>query len=396
MVESCTVYLPIPKVPLKKHFPGGRAKGARFWAPTIYTYDAGDGVVRLKPMAPRKVLVHLDGFGGFINQLPDRSEAKARARELVEGARSVITVEFAEPVAPASVAFAAVLSLVEEYQGFMLVQGSVMLPDGRFVVGPLARGEGGLESLSGPRPALAPHDFRHQGDREGVDPILLARREKHYLQLAERGLFCDRSLPLVRLGGASQLRLLPEIAARLTALEALFLWGSAPEEVTPADALGAFVERNLLRQHLTEPELAVLDLPRDEAQELHTAMVADRLEAMWMLAWILGFEPAPPWDGGTIPSDVTKSLVLDYLPFLDGTVAEVLGKRAARSPAQIEAHEDLFFCAENAVERARQGEAAVPPGFDPDRDGDAIRARRHALIWALSPGVAWDDPALEQ
>jgi hypothetical protein len=33
----------------------------------------------------------------------------------------------------------------------------------------------------------------------------------------------------------------------------------------------------------------------------------------------------------------------------------------------------------------------VPADFDPIANGGVIHERRHALTWALAPGVSWDD-----
>ena len=63
--------------------------------------------------------------------------------------------------------------------------------------------------------------------------------------------------------------------------------------------------------------------------------------------------------------------------------------------------EDLFYCVHNAVRSAQlamheendDAVGIVPEGFDPIANGGVIHERRHALTWALSPGVDWDEVA---
>lgn len=65
-----------------------------------------------------------------------------------------------------------------------------------------------------------------------------------------------------------------------------------------------------------------------------------------------------------------------------------------RKDAEVDALEDLFYCAHNAVRSAQLGHDTVPPGFHAVVDGGVVHERRHALPWALSLGVAWDDTDL--
>jgi hypothetical protein len=44
----------------------------------------------------------------------------------------------------------------------------------------------------------------------------------------------------------------------------------------------------------------------------------------------------------------------------------------------------------NAVRSAQLGEDTVPEGFHPIANGGVIHERRHALTWAISPGVSWE------
>ena len=115
---------------------------------------------------------------------------------------------------------------------------------------------------------------------------------------------------------------------------------------------------------------------------------------MWALAWILGFEPEPPFYQGQLPQNVTDSMIFDFLPSLDATTAEFVATVAARTPQEVSRLEDIYYCTHNAVRSAQMGEDGVPREFHPVRDGGAIHERRHALSWALSPGTDWDETDL--
>ena len=190
-----------------------------------------------------------------------------------------------------------------------------------------------------------------------------------------------------------KLRPLREIASRLMALDALFTWVTSPESVS-TERLQAYIKRNALLDHLTGEEQEILSLSRADANSKHSNTIGWRLENMWALAWILGFDPAPDVSG-QLSQEISRAVVLDFLPGLDATVDDLLNKAQPRSEAEVVSLEDLFYCAHNAVRSAQTGStSSVPEDFHPIIDGGAVHERRHALSWALSPGVNWDDADL--
>ena len=220
----------------------------------------------------------------------------------------------------------------------------------------------------------------------------MTMREKNLASLKRLGFRVAPSLPTVRHEGRVRLRPVPEIVGRAAALKALFAWVSAPEDALPSDRVTAFVRRNKLRAHLTDEEREIVDLPRLDANEQHVNAIGWRLENMWPLAWVVGFDPAPPI-GGMIDHERIGAL-LEFLPWFDGSVADYAKSWTPRPLAEVDALEDLFYCAHNAVRSAQLGGDTVPRGFHPVADGGVVHERRHALTWALSPGVAWDDTDL--
>lgn len=395
MIEACALYFPLEKLPLKSVFPNGRSDGGLLRSPTWFEYETGDGVVRLN-LRHEDLAEHLRGFRGYVAQLPNDGAARAEAQRLINRTKSAVGVVLLHPVSPDSRLFSSLISLIQRFDGFMFVFDSILLPNGSFLVGPMADDPESPEQL--PVPPIRrvnPEELRHQGPTEGCDPNRVAQRESIYRLLAERGFRCARWLPLYRTENHTDtLRPVHEVAGRLLALQALFLWVSAPEDVAASERLQAFVRRNALRDHLTNDENDILSLPRAEANSVHAATIGWRLENMWALAWIFGFEPPPPFFQGQLPQEVIDKMLFDFLPDLDATVSGFQAATTPRAVADIAQFEDLYYCAHNAVRSAQTGSDTVPSAFHPVRDGGAVHERRQSLTWALSPGVRWDDTDL--
>lgn len=243
---------------------------------------------------------------------------------------------------------------------------------------------------------FAPGEDPTAVDLEKPDPAGEAIRKRSLAILTKGGFEAVGSLPTAghRRGVAGKLRSTREIAQRLMALNALFIWASAPEEAIGSREVMEYVKRNGLREHLTEKESAILSLPRTKALEQHAGSVGWRLENMWSLAWVLGFEMEPNPMLGQIPEEITRALVMEFLPGLDSSVEDLLKKTKPRALKEVQELEDVFYCSHNAVRSAQMGSKTVPAGFHPVNDGGAIHERRHALTWTLSPEIEWDDTDL--
>ena len=379
MIENCTLYFPAARLPLEEVFPDGTSDGGPQQAATWFEYESGDGRVRLN-LEQDDLASHLQGFRSYVAQLPNSGEARANAQKLISATQSVAGVILPEPVAPDSRVFGSLMHLINVFGGFMFVADSILLPDGSFVVGPMAGQDAAAGEAAEPEIfEVDPNDYRHQAETDGVDPQRVAMRERHYYQLAQRGFRCARWLPLYRHDDQQDhLRPGEEIAGRLLALNALFLYVSAPPEVAATDRLRAFFDRARLSEHLTDKEDEIRQLPRDQAHAQHTDSIGWRLENMWALAWMLGFDPVPPFYQGQLPDEVTRAIVLEFAMELDGTIASFLSRVAPRPVREVAELEDLYYCAHHAVRSAQTGEDAVPSYFHPVRDGGAIHERRQA------------------
>ena len=219
-----------------------------------------------------------------------------------------------------------------------------------------------------------------------------ASRDRSVAILARAGFVPAPWLPLREHGAA--LRPTVEIAARLMAVGALAAWVDGDEERTPSPAVELHVARSTLRAALTADERAVLDLPRPEARGAYREAMSWHTDELWSLAWILGMDPPPGFDGRAPSRELGTALRVFALRGLDASAEGFAARVTLRPAAEVVVVEDLFLCVHNAAFRAALGEPTAPSSFDPETAGAAIQARRHGLTWSLSPGVSWEETDL--
>ena len=112
-------------------------------------------------------------------------------------------------------------------------------------------------------------------------------------------------------------------------------------------------------------EQAIVSLPRAEAHEAHVDAIGWKLENMWSLAWVLGFEPEPSVESSQIRADISRSMIYDFLPGLGRTVADLLAKAAPRHAEDVVALEYRFYCATTPSGVRSWAAQTVPEGFHP-------------------------------
>jgi hypothetical protein len=217
-----------------------------------------------------------------------------------------------------------------------------------------------------------------------------ALRTANIATLAAAGFKVASWLPLP--DPRARLRPLDQIAARACALVTLFFWVAVPQAALPDADLKKRLDRDDLRDALTKSEIAIISLRRKDAHEQHVGSIGWRLENVWSLAWILGFEEVPAFDGAMIDGG-TIDAMLDFIGGKRG-VAKLLERATPRPNVDVLALADLFYCAHNAARSAQLGSKTAPRDFNPIADGGVIHERRHALSWATAPGVDWDETDL--
>ncbi len=157
-----------------------------------------------------------------------------------------------------------------------------------------------------------------------------------------------------------------EVAARPMALDALFTWVAYPEKAAASAKIEGYLDRNGLRDWLTEEEREMVALPRAEAHEAHVDNIGWKLENMWSLAWALGFDPEPSLDASQVGEDVTRRMIYEFLPGLKASVDDLLDRATPRPADEVIALEYRFYCAHNAVRMRRTRPADRARGVPPD------------------------------
>jgi len=204
-------------------------------------------------------------------------------------------------------------------------------------------------------------------------------RSKNLAYLDSLGFRVTPSLPVdSTLPG---LRPKEDIVQRLLALEVLFSWVARPDEIVEVSVI------KQLQNWLTPSEIKMLDVPRDEANKTLVNTIGWKLENMWPLAWVLGFDKKPEVDGNPITQTIRDSMLQKFMPALPR-------RFKLRSEETIAELEDLFYCAHNAVRSAQLGKKTAPENFHPILNGGVIHERRHSLAWCLSRQRSWDDTDL--
>lgn len=224
------------------------------------------------------------------------------------------------------------------------------------------------------------------------DPTGEAIRAKTKAQLNEAGFFFAPTLPTLgrRAGLEGDLRPADEIQKRMLAMYVLYLYVAAPEEAIPKEHLGMFINAYDLVEYFTPEEADIILMERPQAQKQAMDSIGWKLESISALAWMLGYEQPPSVSDKMISGESLNGLLEFLGESWEGP--EAFAKQIdPRSQAEVRQLEDIFYCAHNAVRSAQMGYATqVPENFHPVRDGGVIHEKRHALTWALSPGVEWD------
>lgn len=161
-----------------------------------------------------------------------------------------------------------------------------------------------------------------------ADPDGERIRKLSLATLSAAGFNAAGSLPTLnhRFGVPGKLRSPRDIAMRVMALKALFIWASAPESAAASERVTRYIERNGLKEHLTPEELKIISMPRQQALTQHGESIGWRLENMWSLCWLLGYDTPPNPTSGQLPDEVTEGIMFEFLPNLESSVDDLVAK----------------------------------------------------------------------
>ena len=188
-----------------------------------------------------------------------------------------------------------------------------------------------------------------------------------------------------------QLRPTIEIAQRLNAIKSLVLWLMVPQENLENDKILNFIEKNNLKDFMSEEEKEILKVSRDDEQARNT--IGWKFENAWSLAWYFGYRE-PEITGQMMSGKQMQEILKDFSCPLEENIENWIRDRKTISENELIQKEDLFYCLHNAVRSAQLGSETVPNGFDPMGNGGVIHERRHSLTWMLSKGINWDETDL--
>lgn len=207
--------------------------------------------------------------------------------------------------------------------------------------------------------------------------------------LQHDGFGCSPHLP--KRDPRATLRSRESIIKRAMSFYIMICWVTAPKSKMPSRELKKLIADFDLEVQLTEQERGALALSRRQANRQLSESVGWRIENLWALAWVLGFEETPDIDQGQIVEEVIAVLV----PFMESGI-EKPSNFVIRPAAEVVQLEDMFYCAHNAVRSSQIGhDEALPEDFHPLLDGGVIHEKRHALSWALAPDQSWDAVSLD-
>jgi hypothetical protein len=156
----------------------------------------------------------------------------------------------------------------------------------------------------------------------------VAIRKKVFEKLNKQGFQPATHLPLPDV--TRRLRDKDEIIGRLMALGVAFAWASAPPEVVGDDLLRNYFKANQLSRSLAPEEVAILKAPRQEAMRQYGKQVGWRLENMWPLAWVLGFDKQPNISASQIAGEVTDGILFGFLRKFEASRDEIRAKSKLR------------------------------------------------------------------
>lgn len=380
MIENFSLYIPQDKPKLKSFLPGLTSDGGMFRKAKQYSFTSEIGPVDLTVMPKAEIAGHLQGFKGYVSQLENTDILKEDAYFRIDTTRTVLGVILPAPIAPESPVFERLKNAVWSLGGFIFVSESILTEEG-FLVGPQTHPKASMEAAA--RVTIKP-------DGSPPPQHLQDMRARNLSHLKSAGFKSAEGLPI---GHSETLRPPAEIARRFGALAALFIYVAAPEDQVAEAELRAVIKNQNLTTALATAENNILSQPREAAHAEHGNAIGWKTENMWPLAWIFGFKPEIDIQSRQLQHEDIMALIR-YVPARGDTIEDFLAKHPLKPTEEIVEMADRFYCAHNAVRSAQLGSPAVPPNFDPVGDGGVIHERRHALTWALSPGVDWDETDL--
>lgn len=137
MAANAAIYLPTDKVDLTAVFKSARSNGGFFKRATSYTVDINGDRVTFNLMPQEQIPTHIQGFLGYIASLDEEAERKQDASFIVRQTKSVLGMVADQEFEENHQLWASLFKIADYYDGYVFVHGSLLLPSGGVIVGPL-------------------------------------------------------------------------------------------------------------------------------------------------------------------------------------------------------------------------------------------------------------------
>jgi len=373
MGANATIYLPQDKVSLDDLFPQVKSDGGFFFNPTFHEFHLAADLVRLNIMPPAQVKKHLAGLSGYVQSLAGEEHHKSKALALIGRTRTVLGLVTTATFESNPGLHDALTRIAARFSGFLFLSNSIVLPDGRVVVGPLRQPVGGKHP-GVPESALQGH-VRTNLDSPRPTPSQLGRRERSLEILKRLGVPYLATLPTVEDDASIAPRQPDEIARRCVAVALCAVKG----ELNDKDLINRLVADFGAEPYLSPQEAAFIRNQSPTRQEL--ADNAWGYEVVHVLLWSLGYLPElkPPNEICDVPGEA--AIVRDHH-------AEGLEANAhARRVGELLDMADLYYHYHwSAIELRLHGQSSDA------LNEEIIRERHRALNWLIRyMDQDWDD-----
>lgn len=137
MPANAALYIPQPAVDLGRVFEGVKSDKTLFRKASWYDVPLGGDTVRFNVMEPAKVQAHLAGFLGYIASLDQDAQRKEDTRQAIRHTQVVLGLKAAREFEDNPAIWQSLFRIADAYDGFVFVHGSVLLPSGAVLVGPM-------------------------------------------------------------------------------------------------------------------------------------------------------------------------------------------------------------------------------------------------------------------
>jgi hypothetical protein len=137
MPANAALYLPKDAIDLTQVFETARAHKRLFGRVTHYDVTFGADVVRFNVMPAAEVAGHVSGLLRYVESLDQDATRKRDACFALQHTKTVLGLVTAREFEDNHAIWQALFRIADAYDGFVFAHGSVLLPSGAVLVGPL-------------------------------------------------------------------------------------------------------------------------------------------------------------------------------------------------------------------------------------------------------------------